>query len=233
VNWKIDKSTKQLLCAAGASFVLLAGGSSAGAVELLVNGSFEATSDHFTTPTGWTNIGHTEGVVTYADIGNTIPSYDGGLNFYSIGGVASNGHSSPGEGISQTVATTIGNTYRLTVGLSDENGPNLSSVLNVAIGSQLNQVTLTADSSGFFHRPFETYTFDYVATSSLTTISFTLFSSTDSGNNDPLIDGVSFEQIATGAVPEPSTWAMMMLGFAGLGFMAYRRRNQGATLRAA
>jgi PEP-CTERM motif len=25
-------------------------------------------------------------------------------------------------------------------------------------------------------------------------------------------------------VPEPSTWAMMILGFAGVGFMAYRRR---------
>lgn len=28
-----------------------------------------------------------------------------------------------------------------------------------------------------------------------------------------------------GAVPELSTWAMMILGFAGIGFMAYRRRN--------
>jgi len=28
------------------------------------------------------------------------------------------------------------------------------------------------------------------------------------------------------AVPEPSTWAMMILGFAGVGFMAYRRKNQ-------
>lgn len=28
------------------------------------------------------------------------------------------------------------------------------------------------------------------------------------------------------AIPEPSTWAMMVLGFAGLGCMAYRRRNQ-------
>jgi hypothetical protein len=27
------------------------------------------------------------------------------------------------------------------------------------------------------------------------------------------------------AVPEPSTWAMMILGFLGLGFMAYRRKN--------
>jgi len=33
-------------------------------------------------------------------------------------------------------------------------------------------------------------------------------------------------------VPESSTWAMMILGFAGIGFMAYRRRNSTA-LRAA
>ena len=31
-----------------------------------------------------------------------------------------------------------------------------------------------------------------------------------------------------GAVPEPSTWAMMMLGFFGVGFLAYRRKNQGS-----
>jgi hypothetical protein len=35
------------------------------------------------------------------------------------------------------------------------------------------------------------------------------------------------------AVPEPSTWAMMILGFAGVGFMAYRRRNVSAVLRVA
>jgi PEP-CTERM motif len=34
------------------------------------------------------------------------------------------------------------------------------------------------------------------------------------------------------AVPEPSTWAMMILGFCGLGFMAYRRKN-GAALSVA
>nr|WP_208764270.1 PEPxxWA-CTERM sorting domain-containing protein [Bradyrhizobium guangdongense] len=32
------------------------------------------------------------------------------------------------------------------------------------------------------------------------------------------------------AVPEPSTWAMMMLGFCGLGFMAYRRKQIGSAL---
>jgi hypothetical protein len=28
------------------------------------------------------------------------------------------------------------------------------------------------------------------------------------------------------AVPDPSTWAMLVLGFAGLGYMKYRRRKQ-------
>jgi hypothetical protein len=29
-------------------------------------------------------------------------------------------------------------------------------------------------------------------------------------------------------VPEPSTWAMMILGFSGIGYLTYRRRNQRA-----
>jgi hypothetical protein len=33
------------------------------------------------------------------------------------------------------------------------------------------------------------------------------------------------------AVPEPSTWAMMILGFFGIGFMAYRRKQNGPALR--
>ncbi len=34
-----------------------------------------------------------------------------------------------------------------------------------------------------------------------------------------------------GAVPEPSTWAMLVLGFAGVGFLAYRRKNDNSALR--
>jgi hypothetical protein len=33
-------------------------------------------------------------------------------------------------------------------------------------------------------------------------------------------------------VPEPSTWAMMMLGFIGIGFMAYRRKLKAASMAA-
>ena len=39
--------------------------------------------------------------------------------------------------------------------------------------------------------------------------------------------------VVTSAVPEPSTWAMMILGFFGLGFMAYRRKQNGPPFRLA
>jgi hypothetical protein len=44
--------------------------------------------------------------------------------------------------------------------------------------------------------------------------------------------GLSDIHFVTTAVPESSTWAMLILGFAGVGFMAYRRKSQG-TLRLA
>ena len=34
------------------------------------------------------------------------------------------------------------------------------------------------------------------------------------------------------AVPEPSTWAMMILGFVGVGFLAYRRKSKPAMIAA-
>ena len=42
-------------------------------------------------------------------------------------------------------------------------------------------------------------------------------------------------KIEVAGVPEPSTWAMMILGFAGVSFMAYRRsrKHQGLMLAAA
>jgi hypothetical protein len=39
-------------------------------------------------------------------------------------------------------------------------------------------------------------------------------------------------EFVVATVPEPSTWAMMMLGFAGIGLMAYRRKSK-PTLMAA
>jgi hypothetical protein len=47
-----------------------------------------------------------------------------------------------------------------------------------------------------------------------------------SGSSD-IVSGITIAQ----AVPEPSTWAMIILGFAGLGFMASRRKNGRGSFR--
>jgi PEP-CTERM motif len=47
-------------------------------------------------------------------------------------------------------------------------------------------------------------------------------------------DGIFYSiPVATPAVPEPSTWALMLLGFAGLGFAGYRRALKSAEVLAA
>jgi hypothetical protein len=59
-----------------------------------------------------------------------------------------------------------------------------------------------------------------VATSGLTYIVVQAF--TPLGGN-PAADVAIATEVVTSGVPEPSTWAMMMLGFAGLGFAGYRK----------
>jgi len=68
----------------------------------------------------------------------------------------------------------------------------------------------------------------FVADGLFSTIRFTDTSSVNSDPADGLLDTVSVAQV-TAAVPEPATWAMMILGFAGVGFMAYRQKNSMAS----
>jgi hypothetical protein len=51
------------------------------------------------------------------------------------------------------------------------------------------------------------------------------------GNQSIQFDNIGLDGAVLAAVPEPSTWAMMILGFAGLGYMTYRRRNQNRIVR--
>jgi hypothetical protein len=203
------------------------------ASELIVNGGFEDSTSAYTTPPGWTQIGTEQGVLAYAVSAPSIPAYQG-TNFYSLGGAGNDGRINLGDGIEQSVATVIGASYQLNFGLSGENGPGGITTLAVTIGSQTTDYTITSTYNGttisYFGQPLATQTINYVATSADTEISFVETATNDNGNNDALIDGVSFQgEAVTGAVPEPSTWAMMILGFCGVGFMAYRRRNTAVT----
>jgi len=69
----------------------------------------------------------------------------------------------------------------------------------------------------------------------LNTLTFTYTSLADSnhagfqGLGD---EGWGIENVNVSAVPEPSTWAMLLLGFAGIGFLAYRRKLKPALMAA-
>jgi hypothetical protein len=84
-----------------------------------------------------------------------------------------------------------------------------------------NGVVFTAD-NGYLYNLFTQNTYNPSFDALLTT--------------DPNGGGVGNNNLGTGtitaAVPEPSTWAMMLIGFVGVGFMAYRRKAKPALIAA-
>ena len=72
-----------------------------------------------------------------------------------------------------------------------------------------------------------TETLNFIATGGSTTIEFladSFYTSEYTG-----LDNVNVSNVSS-AVPEPSTWAMLLLGFAGVGFMTYRRKEKPALI---
>jgi hypothetical protein len=76
------------------------------------------------------------------------------------------------------------------------------------------------------------FSFDVTLVAGTNTITFDVNNTrppADGGNgvspDGPLALNVQFNNVS--AVPEPATWGMMILGFASIGFLAYRRRKNG------
>jgi hypothetical protein len=105
-----------------------------------------------------------------------------------------------------------------TIGLADVMnrplGGDVVFTFNHAGGGQDSITISLADISGL-----QTFTFNET---NLTSVVFT--PTTTTGRF------IQFDDVGVAAVPEPSAWAMMILGFAGIGAMTYRRRKQGAAL---
>lgn len=190
------------------------------AAELLTNGGFEApvvggpcciTSPPTNIP-GWTatpDVNVVNGTFS-SSAGNLAKE---GNQYLDLVGQANGGT------ISQTFATVIGQVYALNFWYSHNlfaGLPTASARLSAA--SLSDSITHAGGNNG--NRAWQYYSNSFTANSASTTLTFV---NTVGGQNE----GVLLDAVSVMAVPEPSTWAMLILGFGVLG-AGMRRRGQPA-----
>ena len=125
--------------------------------------------------------------------------------------------------ISQTFGTKVGQAYNLSFYYSNNSygSPQPASADVSVTGTLLHlHVDILHSGSTPSNMNWTLFSADFTANSSSTTLTFAANDVAPCCNG-----GITLDSVSVSAVPEPSTWAMMGLGFLGLGFMAYRRRN--------
>jgi hypothetical protein len=201
---KLSLSSALAIAAISGGALFFAGAPKAHA-NLLVNGGFEDGNFN-----GWTQGDNTGFTGVQGNFSGVNPEEGNDQAFF--GPVGSTGF------ITQTFADTAGQSYEVSLWMYNFGGTPSS--FNASLDST-SFVNLT-DSSA---QPYTNYTLQFTGTGSDTV--------TITARQDPsywLVDNVQVNQVS--GVPEPSTWAMMILGFVGLGFLAYRRKHK-LTLSAA
>lgn len=139
-------------------------------------------------------------------------------------------------GISQSFATVIGQLYQLNFDYAHNNGTfsanGYAAQVTVAdANAPANTALSTEISQAFNQSGWVAYSQTFVANSALTLLSF--IDTRGAFNAGIYLDEVSVEAVAAvPAVPEPATWAVMILGLAGIGFVTYRRKSKPGSMAA-
>lgn len=199
----------------------------AAAQSLLVNGSFEGQTNGYTllgggstAINGWTTTG--EGVEWF-DTSSFGPAYDGN-NLIDLAWFTSTG--TPGGGIEQAIATQAGSAYTVTFyGTTHRtNGRNGTGIINLLIdGGALGSYSVNNQNATFTLGDWQRFDATFTATGAQTVIRFT--NTQNAFQHFAYLDGVT-SQLA--AVPEPASWAMMLLGFGAIGASLRRAPRRAA-----
>jgi Protein of unknown function (DUF642)/PEP-CTERM motif len=226
------------ICAVAASCVVLL--ASEARANLLVDGSFDNTSITFgfyenygagcsgncggatfdtgatlgTPGSGW--VVTTNNVDLVSTVGGWPATPKSGNQYLDLVGFGSTG------AIAQSFATTFGKVYDVSFWYGNNPGSTTTASADVVV------LGAPGISTGFSHSISTTnnigWTQFFGSFTANATVSEIVFTNTVGGNNG----GVLLDSASIAPVPEPSTWAMMILGFMGVGFMAYRRKNRFA-----
>lgn len=196
------------------------------ATNLISNGSFEIGTDPgtFTTInpadpniTDWTvNTPNVDYIGTYWQAADGVRSLD--LSGYFANGL-----------ISQTTAATdASKTYRLTFYVSANPDQALPDprLATVFVNGNPTAISYDLDGNTKSNMKWEQRSLTFQGTGAPVTIGFS------GAPNSNLAWGVALDNVSLVAVPEPATWAMMLVGFFGLG-TALRSTRRARSLAAA
>jgi hypothetical protein len=182
----------------------------AGLQNLVVNGGFEATNQN----NGSWNI--------YQD----LPGWTGGIAGIelrnNVAGTASEGHNfveldtTKNSSMWQSFSSTAGQHFTLSFDYSPRPGVATASNGIEVLWNNTNVATFTQ--AGGSLNAWSSQSFDLIGAANSSTLLFRAIGVSDSYGGS--LDNV---RLTTAPIPEPETWAMMMLGMGALGVVARRR----------
>jgi choice-of-anchor C domain-containing protein len=191
------------------------------------NGSFELSTAAANPGSAFTTLFGGSTAITGWTVGGDSIDYIGGYWQPEDGSRSVDLSGNANGSISQTFDTVAGQRYAINFFLAGnpDGGPAAKVAITSATGGPAQSDTFTVTGSdSHANMGWQAYTYNYTAASASTTLSFASATGTAYG---PALDNVSVM-----GVPEPATWAMMLVGFGGLGAVLRHRRSAGALLTA-